>query len=503
MPTKKRFFASLKYILFTLASIGVATGLSFGLDALGIAPDAILLVYLLPILAIAVVCPSFVYSLTACILIILLFNFCFTAPRYSFAIDNPELYISLAMYLLVSILLFAETRGARYEIKRRKENEKRLHALSEFSTFLLEERTEKDIIEDLAKTLNSYFGFLIDVIEKEELPSFIEQNSCPKDLAEALTYSFSEGLPSGDGESHGYSLSYHIVPVVGESKTYALIVFRWTSKKKMNELDVSFIASLAALASNALTKKEALDESEKSHLLAESERFKTTMLRSLSHDIKTPLTALETGASLLATSYDELSESDRLGIAKNLAEETHSLSGYVENLLSLSKLSLLQNQIPKSYELAIDLWDEAYQREKSLVGKHKVRFDYEDDILVNCNGRLIVQVLENLLRNAFTHTKEDCEVQLMMAFEEGRALFRVSDTGGGLDPKEIPFLFSELSSYPKNQSDRYKGHGLGLSICQSIVKAHNGEITGYNNEKGGANFDVYLPLAKKGEPLHG
>ena len=108
MPTRKKLIDSLKYSGFAFLAILVATGLSFGLDALGISPEAILLVYLLPILAIAIVCPSYLYSMVSSVTILCLFNFCFTAPRYSFAIDNPELYISLAMDENV-LLTFSES----------------------------------------------------------------------------------------------------------------------------------------------------------------------------------------------------------------------------------------------------------------------------------------------------------------------------------------------------------------------------------------------------------
>jgi len=499
MHTRKKLIDSLKYSGFALLAILVATGLSFGLDALNISPEAILLVYLLPILAIAIVCPSYVYSMVSSIAILCLFNFCFTAPRYSFAIDNPELYISLAMYLLVSTLLFLETRGAHHEIEKRKENEKRLYLLSDFSSFLLEEREEKEILARLWEHLNSYFAFPIYVVSQDEKASYLDNHQSEGPLCEAVSYSFASSLPSGNGESHASFLPYKIIPLASGNKTYALLLFAWSNKKAMGEFDASFVTSLSSLASNALAKKEAIEASEKSRLFAENEHFKTTLLRSLSHDIKTPLTALETGTSLLSSSYHDLSESDRLSIAKNLSEEAHALSEYVENLLSLSKIASLTSDLPKSYELASDLWEEAYEREKSIFARHHLQLEVSDNLLVRCDGRLVVEVLGNLLHNALTHTRSDCDIFLSAAFDKGQAVFKVIDNGGGIPSAKLDHLFDEFSPETPLASDRYQGHGLGLSICQSIVKVHQGSIKAYNNELGGATFLVTLPEAKIGE----
>jgi len=188
MATKKHWFKKLKESAFALVAIAVATGLSFGLDALGVGPESILLVYLLPILAIAIVCHSIIYSIVASIVIVLLFNFCFTNPRYSFAMDDPGLYISLAVFFLVSTVLYIETRSTHKEIERRRENEKRLNVLGNFSAFLLEEREPKEIFDMMAKGLTDYFQIPPTILSAEEVPAFLESHPSEQNLGDAIRY---------------------------------------------------------------------------------------------------------------------------------------------------------------------------------------------------------------------------------------------------------------------------------------------------------------------------
>ena len=171
-----------------------------------------------------------------------------------------------------------------HEIEKRKENEKRLYLLSDFSSFLLEEREEKEILARLWEHLNSYFASPIYVVSQDEEASYLDKHQSEGPLCEAVSYSFASSLPSGNGESHASFLPYKIIPLTSGDKTYALLIFAWSNKRAMSELDASFVTSLSSLAGNALAKKEAIEASEKSRLFAENEHFKTTLLRSLSHE---------------------------------------------------------------------------------------------------------------------------------------------------------------------------------------------------------------------------
>lgn len=499
MVPGKRWLNALKETLFSLGAIGIATGVSFGLDALKIDSGAILIVYLLPILAIAIVCDSIVYSILASVFIVLLYNFCFTSPRFSFAMDEPGPYISLAVYFLVSTLLFSETRSTHREIEKRKENEKRLETLGRFSAYLLEERESRAVFEALAKSISSYFPLSALVFSSEEASAYALKQPAESELAEAIRYTLASNLPSGYGENRFFSLPDKVIPIGNEQMVFGLILLPLPSKKPLSAQETSFLESLAASAANALARKAAVETSEKNRLSAENEKYKADLLRCLSHDIKTPLTALETGTSLLENSYDELSEEDRRSIVRNLNDESVSLGDYVENLLSLSKVNSLGENIPKTMEVAQDLLDEAFNGEAAFLKSHQLKcLPPEEGLLVYCDGRLIVQVLRNLIHNALIHTRADAKIRVSCAKEEGGVRFLVHDDGGGIPEDRLPRLFEEYSTLSNAPSDRLNGHGLGLSICQSIVAVHQGWIKGGNNAEGGADFDFFLPDKPKG-----
>ena len=126
--------------------------------------------------------------------------------------------------------------------------------------------------------------------------------------------------------------------------------------------------------------------------------------------------------------------------------------------------------------------------------------------MVQADGKLIVQLLVNLLENAIRHTPPDSgmDVQLKVDDKENMAVFTVRDEGCGLDPGDLPHLFEPFYKGEKNRMDRGRGTGLGLAICQSIAQAHGGWIRAQNRlDRSGAQFEVAIPLYDDGSPKQG
>lgn len=483
-------------ILVSILALAVATGLAFGLNELGLRSENLLLVYLLAILGITILTKQIYYPFLSSIASVLLFNFFFTEPRYSFAMDDPNYYISLAIFFVVSFVIFMMTSLTQKESEKRKKNERKLESLNNFSNELLLHSSKEDVFSKLFEELKHYFGENVCFVKEGDEGTLFPSSLVPSSpLLTSLNFALKEGKPAGMGTDSLTSIPFFSYPLGGEKKIYGSLAISLEKKKGLGKEDLSFVSSLAHIASSTLDKDEAIIDNEKTSLEVENEKFKTALLRSLSHDIRTPLTALQTGSSFLLEGYASLDDKSKQDIIQEMNEETVRLTDFVDNLLSLTRVSSGMKNLPMKKELVDDLLDEAVSGLSSRLGKHKLTVAHPDESLyVYCEGKLIIQVIRNLVTNAIVHTTSEAFINLSAKRNKNNVVFLVKDNGGGLSEEASKNLFKDFSSFVKEKSDKYRGNGLGLSICASIVKAHHGEIEGCNNEVGGASFSFSIPL---------
>lgn len=494
---RKKLLENLIDVGLCLGALGVATGLAFGLDGLGLRPENLLLIFLLAILAVTIVTKKIYYPLACSVASVLIFNFFFTEPRLSFMIDDPNYYISLVIFFVVSAVIFTITSFTRKETQRRRGNERKLESLNNFSKELLQHSSINEVFQELQKELDRYFGDGRCFVQSigNEIPFGRAEPLSPV-LSKACLFATKENRSAGKGTLSFSNISYFVYPFSGENKAYGVVGIDLLKQKEMKNDEVSFISSLCQIASSTIDKDEVRAEKERVYLEVENEKFKTALLRSLSHDIKTPLTALQTGSGFLFESYATLDDASKRDIIGNISKETIRLSDFVDNLLALTRTTSATKSIPMKKELVDDLLADSSSGFKNRLGLHQLTIESpKEPLYVFCNGKLIIQVLRNLISNALAHTRNDASVKVSVGPKDDKVFFFVEDNGGGLSEEAKKDLFKDFSTFASEKKDRYQGNGLGLSICASIVKAHNGTIEGHNNENGGATFSFSLPLS--------
>jgi two-component system sensor histidine kinase KdpD len=184
-------------------------------------------------------------------------------------------------------------------------------------------------------------------------------------------------------------------------------------------------------------------------------------------------------------------------VLNDIASDASWLSGMVENLLNMTRIQDGRLVIKKNSEVVDDIIGEAVSKVIKQKKGHQLIVEKPDEmLLVPMDGRLIIQVLLNLIDNAFKHTRDDSMVWIKVYSESENAVFEITDNGGGIREDKIDKLFDSFYTAIDNSSDKKHGMGLGLNICKSIVEAHNGKIIAKNNSIGGASFKFYLPEAK-------
>lgn len=239
-------------------------------------------------------------------------------------------------------------------------------------------------------------------------------------------------------------------------------------------------------------------EKEESRIQMERERLKSTLLRSVSHDLRTPLTGISGSSGFLYENLEIMDTSTIRSMLKDICTDSEWLSSMVENLLNMTRIQEGRLDINKKKEVVDDIVSSAVRLVSKRIGNHTLRTRTPDDILLfSVDGRLFIQVLVNLLDNAFRHSGDGTVVTLSVGVEDGNLKFVVADDGKGLPQDKINQIFDNFFTTAYEKGDRQRGVGLGLTICKAIVEAQGGTIQAYNSSQGGAVFEIRMPLEDK------
>ena len=252
-----------------------------------------------------------------------------------------------------------------------------------------------------------------------------------------------------------------------------------------------------SLITSALTSQ--IKESEKLRLENEKEKMRANLLRSVSHDIRTPLTSIM-GSTSAVLENPGLSEEERRTLLEDARDEAQWLIRVVENLLSVTRIGNDRAQITKIPEAVEEILPEVAQKFRRRFPAVKIILSIPENLLmVPMDAILITQVLSNLLENAVLHGGTTTQIKLLVEAEPEWARFVVQDNGQGIPPELLPDLFSGALHHNEGDTgDGKRNMGLGLAVCAAIVRAHGGTLDACNLPQGGAEFSFRLPLDKGG-----
>lgn len=228
-------------------------------------------------------------------------------------------------------------------------------------------------------------------------------------------------------------------------------------------------------------------------LEAAREAIHSNLLRAVSHDLRTPLTAISGAASVLMNS-EELSAAN-LSLVQDIKSDADALITMVENLLSVTRIQGGDIPLKKQEELLEEVAGDALVTINRRFPSSHVELVQSDDILyLPVEPMLIKQVMVNLMENAIRHSGDPTHIQLKLYRQDNWAVTEVRDKGRGLS-QEVLQAVQAGHQLPRDLSgDSTRGMGIGLSVCQSIVKAHNGFFAAENDPAGGAVFRFGLPM---------
>ena len=258
------------------------------------------------------------------------------------------------------------------------------------------------------------------------------------------------------------------------------------------------LQSICAQLALAIQREELYEKNRLVNLEAESERLRGNLLRSISHDLRTPLASILGSVSTIMDNYDLLETNIKKDLLKNIYDDTVWLSQSFENILSMTRIDEGRLKINKKMEVLDEVVVGAISKVKKHSNEHEIKLFLPDEIiLINVDGLLIEQVLVNLIQNGVRYTPKGCEIQVIIEKEKDKVVFHVKDNGNGILKEDLDNVFQRFFTKNRDLDNEQRGVGLGLAICKSIVEAHGGKIKVLNNELGGATFSFSIPLKEE------
>lgn len=292
-----------------------------------------------------------------------------------------------------------------------------------------------------------------------------------------------------------YSFLASVISVLAFN--FLFTIPRFTLRAYDPSYPVTFgIMFLVALITGSLASrmKEYARESAQAAMQIEKEQLRADLLRSISHDLRTPLTSISGNASNLLSNENEFSQETRMQIYGDIYDDSMWLIKLVENLLSVTRIEDGRMDLRMSAELMDEVIAEAMRHtDRNRAGRKIEVSSDEEFILGKMDARLIVQVVINLVDNAVKYTPEGAQIRIHTGKKDGMVVVSVSDTGSGIPDEQKSKVFDMFYTGTNRAADGRRSLGLGLGLCRSIIRAHGGEIWVSDNKPQGAVFTFTLP----------
>lgn len=497
----KRILHIVYGIVCAIISLVAATALGYLFRYAGFPETNIVLLYILAVLVTASLVKGYVFGILTSVAATLAFNYFFTSPYHSLDVDDPSYMITFAIMTVASMVTSALTSRAGNNAAAAMAKEKETHILYELTGHLTEAKDVRQVAEIAVSSVSSFLkcqaGCLCFNENGEAEQSFVQQAENGKLVKRHLENAAEFGKmieklhqPVQIGEE------FYDYPIYGDKNLLGVLRIPKEAAQNFTEAQKRFLHSMIECTALAMDRIQSFKKQIKSQQEIVQERYRGNLLRAISHDLRTPLSGIMGTSEMIMDMTDK--EDARYEMALGISKDAHWLHALVENILSLTKLQEGRMVLRRQPEAVEEIIEGALAQMHSRAPEFEIKVKLPDELLmVPMDGKLIMQVLINLLDNAVKHTEDNGEVSVCVTKDSYRqcAVFKVSDTGEGIAPEDLPNIFKTFYTSQIKSADARKGIGLGLTICESIVKAHGGHIEARNRTDGpGAEFIFTLPL---------
>ncbi len=487
-------------LLFIMSS---ATVVSFLFYHSSFSNANIITVYIMAVLVTSILTSEKRFGVLAAVMYILLFNFLFIEPRFTLRVYDPSYMMTYVVSIFAAVLTGTVSAQLKESMKNATDNAYQARVLLNATKLLEKAETEDEFFSITVNQLIQLLGrdiVLFSIADnrlKTPVYHYVKNKTESTGMAESdmeiADWVYKNRTRAGAFTGRFSDSSFQFLAMMTGMEVYGVIAIDM-DEREFTEVEQTILLSIIGECSIRMENRRIAIEREKAMILAESERFRANLLRSISHDIRTPLTSISGDAYTLMNSESELSGEERHRIYTDIYDDSMWLINMVENLLSISKLNE-GVKLMKTPEVVEDVLGEALKHVDRHVSEHRIikSFDHEF-LMAEMDTRLIMQVVVNIVNNAIKYSQTGSTIVVSDEREGEYVAVRIEDNGPGIALHVMPHIFDSFYTGHNRVVDAGRSLGLGLSLSKSIIEAHGGTITAYRVEPHGAGFCFRLKI---------
>ena len=501
-------FPTARELLLTIGILAVTTVIGWIFLRLSFANDNIIMVYLLGVLLTSTFTSGYTCGVLSAFLSVLLFNYFLTEPRLSLVAYGSKYPITFAVMFAAALLTSTLAAKLKAHAQLSARDAYRTKLLFDMNRQLQKAETPEEVYRMTATQIQKLMQRDV-LIYPAQGNALLDGNIYPADGSSPYS------IPDTDREQNVVQWVWQNRKRAGATtqnfpkakrlylairtgqQIYGVVGIPMEKQTQPDAFTSSVLFSILGECSLALDNLRNAREKEEAAVLAKNEQLRANLLRSISHDLRTPLTSISGNADTLLHSYDVLDEQTRKQIFTDIYDDAQWLTGLVENLLSITKIVDGSVKLHLSDQVVDDIISEALRHIDRRAAEHHIAVDCGDVLLLaRMDAGLIMQVLINLVNNAVKYTPVGSNIRITAIPRENMAEICVSDNGPGI-PNELKERVFEMFFTGGNPiGDSRRSLGLGLTLCQTIVHAHHGEMTLKDNSPHGCIFSFTIPLSE-------
>ena len=463
-------------------------------------PANIIMIYLLCVVVTAVFW-GFGPSVLICIASVLLWDFFFVKPHLTFAVEDTQYIFAFITLLLVGLTISYLTTRIRQRTEAAQSRESETATLYALSRTMAAVIGLDSTIRAITDSTRETFGldaviFLPDVQNKGGLKPHVNNPDIAVGDNEvaAAVWCFQHQKVVGQGTDTLPNARARYLPLSTARGTVGVLALLVTDASRFSIQQTRLLEAYADLAAVAIERTQFAEKARGAEVLQATEKLQTALLNSISHDLRTPLVSVIGVLSSLQEEGIDLDDAARRNLIQVAREEAERLNHLITNLLDVTRLEAGALKVSRQPCDVEDITGAALEQLGSRSDKRPVRIELAEGLpFVSADFGLIVQVLVNILENAFKYSPPGSPVEITGRQTGHQVEIEVADRGVGIPPEDLLRIFDKF--YRVERPDSVVGTGLGLAICKGIAEAHGGSITAEIRPGGGTIVRLTLPMA--------
>ncbi|MDR1243555.1 MAG: DUF4118 domain-containing protein [Deltaproteobacteria bacterium] len=490
--------------------LGVCSLIGFLLHSLRLSEANIISIYIIGILLISSIASSWTYGVLASVSGVLLFNCLYADPIFNFRVYDLQYSITTVVMLIASLIANYVMTLFRSQLDREMLETRRLDILLETSQHLQQAQNMDDLYHVALTQLHQMLehtilifpvsdGRLLQPMVKssENDADFVSEDFWPDKNTLERFVAGNEEKSTLIGIKNGKKAV--CFKIMSGKTIFAVTCIIVDHNKRIAGFEYNVVLAMLDEIALSLEKYNLHLFNERIAQDAKAERLRANLLRSISHDLRTPLTSISGNADILLSNADKIEPELRRQLYQNIYSDSEWLINLVENLLFVTRIDNGVMTINTEYEVLQEIIQESLNCVARRAKGHNIYLEMPDELLiVKIDARLLVQVLVNIVDNAVKYTPAGSDIRIKAFQRDAQAIVEVADTGSGIRDGDKQKVFEMFYTSNKKSGDSRRGIGLGLPLCQSIVRAHGGTIHITDNVPNGAVVSFALHSEEAG-----